>query len=338
MFKYKYYQLKAIVKSVSFRRIWNLILLVAFYIYSRITRRPHIGGTPYAISVEPSGFCNLHCPECPTGAAVLTRAGGMMDVELFKSVVDSLLPGLMHINLFFQGEPMLNRNIGEMIGYATSNGINTLMSTNGQIMSNKAIADLVSNGLTEIIFSVDGLTQQSYEKYRVGGQLDRLTANIKKVVAERKLRGSNYPIITLQFIAFSHNEGDIPHLKKYTIDTGADRYVIKNAQFNDFGDGSVAPPSNIKYRRYGNGGKKFSYTRYMHCWKQWSTCVVGWDGTIVPCCYDKNSDNTLGVISSENGADEVWNGDAANNFREKVLTDKYNIEICKNCPEGRSCW
>ena len=181
---FAYYQFKAFCTVLTCSRLINSIKLVTSYVLSRVIRKPVVFAQPLALSVEPAGFCNLHCPECPTGAAVLTRAGGMMSYKLFTNAMDELSLHLMHINLFFQGEPTLNPSLGAMISYVSAKNIYTLVSTNGQRFSNKDAEEMVSGGLKEIIFSVDGLTQETYEIYRVGGRLDRLIDSVGLLVDE----------------------------------------------------------------------------------------------------------------------------------------------------------
>jgi len=294
-------------------------------------------GLPYAISVEPSGLCNLACPECPTGAAVLTRSAGMMDIGRFNEIALSLKPALMHVNLFFQGEPLLNRSLPQFIGTASRNRLYSLMSTNGQLMSESVAEQIVANRLTEIIFSVDGLTQETYQRYRVGGRLERVIASIGKIVKQKSKQKSAYPLITVQFIAFKHNEHEIDGLKEFTKSVGADRYTIKSAQFNDFGNGTVEPPTAKKYRRY-NAGTQFRPTNYSHCWRQWTSPVVGWDGKVAPCCFDKDCNYPLGVIDGNKSMPQLWKDKPATEFRNRVLNDKYSMDICRNCPEGRGWW
>lgn len=330
---YRFHQLKAALQTLNSLRMGNLYHLVTSYILSRIRRTPFVAAMPYAISIEPSGLCNLACPECPTGAAVLTRPTGMLDFQSFQAIIDSFLPTLMHVNLFFQGEPLMNRHLGNMIAYASEKKIYTLLSTNGQLMNEKRAKEMVDGRLTEIIFSMDGVTQKTYETYRVGGKLSKLTAGVELLVAEKRRRRAKYPLITIQFIAFEHNQHEIPQLKSITRQLGADRYVIKTAQFNDFGDGSVRPPTKKRWQRYDES-TNFNTTHHSHCWRQWSSAVVGWDGTLTPCCFDKNGDHALGNVL-KNKTIEIWKGQKADDFRKQLLTNRESIDICKNCPEGR---
>ncbi len=332
-FLFKWHQVRAILATITFSRFFNFIGLVVSYWLSRMVREPIVLANPYAISVEPAGFCNLRCPECPTGAGVLTRKGGVLGLADYMGIIDQTASHLMHVNLFFQGEPMLNRTIKEMIAYATQKRIYTLMSTNGQLFDERIAKGLVEAQLKEIVFSVDGLTQATYEVYRVGGKLHKLMAAVEMVVAEKKKYQSVYPLVTLQFIVFEHNQQELPRLPVFTKQLGADRYVVKTAQFNNFGDGTVKPPTKKRWQRYDQD-QQFRSTVFQHCWRQWSSCVVGWEGTVVPCCYDKDGNFAFGNMTGQALA-TIWQGPTAQRFRRAILRSKYTIPICHNCPEGR---
>lgn len=330
---FKWYQIRAILATITLTRVFNFIGLVVSYWLSRIVREPIVLANPYAISVEPAGFCNLKCPECPTGAGVLTRRGGVLALADYQEIIDQAAAHLMHVNLFFQGEPLLNRAIIDMIGYASQRRIFSLISTNGQLFDEKLAKGLVQAQLKEIVFSVDGLTQGTYEVYRVGGQLHKLKAAVEMVVAEKRKSQSVYPLVTLQFIVFEHNQQEVPRLPFFTHELGADRFVVKTAQFNNFGDGTVKPPTKTRWQRYDQD-RQFRSTVFQHCWRQWSSCVVGWDGSVVPCCYDKDGDFAFERMEGQ-ALETIWKGRAAQNFRRAILRSKYAIPICQNCPEGR---
>ena len=91
---------------------------------------------------------------------------------------------------------------------------------------------------------------------------------------------------------------------------------------------SVAATSDELMEKYFDGGE-FTQEEINEALK-----VNCWDGTLVPCCYDKNGDHTFGNISQQ-PLDEIWNNGTANDFRLTVLNSKYSMAICRNCPEGR---
>lgn len=84
----------------------------------------------------------------------------------------------------------------------------------------------------------------------MGGHLAKLVAAVEMLVAEKEKNKSVYPLITLQFIVFEHNQHEVGLLESFSQQLGADRYVVKTAQFNAFGDGTVKPPHDKRWQRY----------------------------------------------------------------------------------------
>ncbi|MDX1285934.1 MAG: SPASM domain-containing protein, partial [Draconibacterium sp.] len=73
------------------------------------------------------------------------------------------------------------------------------------------------------------------------------------------------------------------------------------------------------------------------CWRMWQGAVVTWDGQVVPCCFDKDAKHVLGSLEDQS-FEQVWNSDTYRNFRKAVLTERNQIDICKNCSEGAKVW
>ena len=127
------------------------------------------------LMVEPTNFCNLKCPLCPSGNGEMRRPRGTMGLEDFEKLVDQLGGEVFMMMLWNQGEPYINKCFNQMVRYASDRGIFTFTSTNGHFVRNPEQAQaIVESGLDEMIVSLDGVDQETYEKYRVGGQIERV--------------------------------------------------------------------------------------------------------------------------------------------------------------------
>lgn len=73
------------------------------------------------------------------------------------------------------------------------------------------------------------------------------------------------------------------------------------------------------------------------CWRMWSSCVVTWDGKVVPCCFDKDATHQLGDIQSQ-PLKQIWKSTSYQAFRQSLLTNRQEIDICQNCTEGTKVW
>ncbi|HET7734050.1 MAG TPA: radical SAM protein, partial [Paludibacter sp.] len=196
--------------------------------------------SPSFISVETSNYCNLHCPECPVGRSQTPKTGhAYFDLTLYKKLIDEQKSTLLHVILYFQGEPLLNKQLAEFIQYAHDAKIYTSTSTNGQLLNKKNAKDIVLSGLDKLIVSVDGSTQETYESYRVGGKLQKTLDGIKELVYWKNELKSVTPLLEIQFIVFKTNEHQLAEMKKLAKSLHADRLTFKTAQLYDFENGNM---------------------------------------------------------------------------------------------------
>ncbi len=292
-------------------------------------------GMPVAVSIEPTNRCNLHCPECPSGMKELTRPSGFMDVSFFNTLIDQLSPELAWLTLYFQGEPYMNPLFFDFISYAKSKSIFVSTSTNGHFLDAENADATVKSGLDRLIISVDGTDQQAYESYRVGGSLQKVIQGIKALAKAKRRSGSKTPEIIIQFLVMRSNQKQVHTIRKKGLEWGGDKVEIKTAQLNDFSHGNPLMPSIDKYSRYRmrDGGWEIKNSLPNHCFRMWSSCVITWDGKVVPCCFDKDAEHELGDLN-EKPFREIWESGEYNDFRQKILKERKQTDICKNCTEG----
>ena len=206
--------------------------------------------SPQYISIEPANVCNLHCPECPVGMRQTAVKPVFADLALIHQVVDELSPALMYATLYFQGEPLLNKKLPEMIQYAHKQRIFTSTSTNAQALNPEMARELVASGLDKLIISIDGSTQEVYEQYRVGGNLEKAISGVKNIIEWKKQLKSITPFVEIQFVVFKTNEHQMQEMKTLSKSLKADRLVFKTAQLYDFENGHKLLTSIDKYARY----------------------------------------------------------------------------------------
>lgn len=307
---------------------------------SRLSGTPSIHGLPISISIEPTTSCNLRCPECPSGLRSFTRPTGMLKQTLYKNIIDQLAPTLSYLTFYFQGEPFLNTDFLEMVSYAANKKIYTATSTNAHYLKDDVARKTVESGLDRIIISIDGTTQDTYQSYRVGGSLDKVIEGTENILKWKKQLKSKTPHVVFQFLVVGPNEHQIPEVYALAKKLGVDQVVLKTAQIYDYENGSPLIPTQEKYARYRqNADGTYSLKNKLdnNCWKMWHSCVITWDGKVVPCCFDKDAHFVLGDLTI-NSFEEIWFSDKYNQFRANLLRDRSLIEICKNCTEGTKVW
>jgi radical SAM protein with 4Fe4S-binding SPASM domain len=329
-----------LLKKLSFKKLSN-----AFQVYRsfHLSRRSGIDkhkGFPISISIEPTTSCNLRCPECPSGLRSFSRPIGMLQQELFEKIINQLSDKLIYLTFYFQGEPYLNPEFLKMVNIAHKRKVFTSTSTNAHYLNDANAKATIESGLDRLIISIDGTTQETYEQYRVGGDLSKVIEGTKNIVKWKNQLRSKTPHIIFQFLVVKPNEHQLEEVKQLANELGVDEVKFKTAQVYDYENGNPLIPDNEQYARYKKGidGKwRIKNELLNQCWRMWSSCVITWDGKIVPCCFDKDAKYQLGSLQ-ETTFEEIWNSEPYNKFRASVLKSRKEIDICANCSEGTKVW
>ncbi len=323
-------------RVLTLYKLWNILVVTLSFHLSRKLRKSIHWGSPVILMVEPTNYCNLKCPLCPSGNGMMTRERGMMELDLFNNLIDSTKRSLFLVMFWNQGEPFMNKTLLKQVNYAYENNVATVISTNGHYLRNSDDAqDIIKSGLSELIVSLDGASEESYLEYRVGGDFKRVLRAIKLLSSEKKKLGALNPIIHLQFIIFKHNQHEIERISRMASELGADKYSFKTAQVYTDSEADKFLPTESSMNRYEfiDGARTLKANWSSGCKRIWYTAMVNWDGSIAPCCYDKDVDFNLGNANSAQISD-VWDGDNFNQFRSRVLKERNSIEMCSNCTEG----
>ncbi len=323
------------VKYITPYRAANIIKVIGSFALSRIVRKPVVWGMPVSYSIEPTNHCNLKCPECPSGLGELTRPLGLLSVKDFKSIIDQIKNTGFYIQLYFQGEPYINKNLPEMIKYAQSKNIYVSISTNGHFVNEKNVDKIIEKAPDKLIFSMDGLDEKSYQNYRVGGSFKKADEGLRLLIQRRNELGRKKPFVEFQFIVMKQNENMIDEVKKYGKDVGVNKVVFKTMQVSSYENALHFLPDNQKYSRYqvSNGILKIKNKLKNHCFALWRTSVITWDGKVVPCCFDKDANFELGELTNKTMKD-IWKSEPYQDFRQGVLNDRKGLSMCTNCTEG----
>ena len=221
------------LKYLSYRKIKNLALLWSSYKLSNCLNMDFRWGRYIALSIEPTNSCNLSCIECPTGTNGLKRKSGNISKDLFLKILEEKSKDLIYLNFYFQGEPFLNKQTVELIRMASLKKIYTSTSTNAQLIDSVLAKEIVSSGLDRIIISIDGTSQEVYQKYRVGGCLEKVIQATQYLVEEKQKQKSKISIV-FQFLVFKHNEHQLGEIKSLAKQLSVDKLEIKSAQIYNF--------------------------------------------------------------------------------------------------------
>jgi|TARA_B110000483_G_scaffold24537_1_gene28927 radical SAM protein with 4Fe4S-binding SPASM domain len=297
-------------------------------------------GLPFNISIEPTTSCNLGCPECPSGLKSFTRDTGTLSVDFYKKFLNEVQKDLIYLYFYFQGEPYLHPDFLSLVKAASEKKIYTVTSTNAHFLSPRKATETVQSGLDRILISIDGASQETYESYRKGGKLAKVIEGTKNLVKAKRQLNSSTPHIIIQFLVVKPNEHEIPEILQLGKDLGVDEVKLKTAQVYDFKNGNELIPSIEQYSRYRkneDGSYRIKNKLENKCWKLWHSCVVTWDGNIVPCCFDKDAKYEMGSLQTHT-FQSIWENKNYKAFRGQLVKNRKSIDICTNCTEGLKVW
>ena len=315
-------------------RFTNAVRCYASYALS-LLGSVRIVHAPMFVSVEPAAVCQLRCPECPVGQSKIKsevfrlKNEPFMSLDIWHRVLSEIRDTAFVVQFYFQGEPLLNRDLPRMIREAHEAGLYTIVSTNAQAMTTDLAAQLIEAGLSRIIVSMDGLSQETYGAYRVGGNVERCKQALRWLHDEKK-RQHGHTLIELQCLRLRSNEHEWHELKKHYRAFGADRFVLKTAQLYDYENGHALMPTNLRYARYRieSDGRYHRKPMGKGCLRVWSGCVVTTTGEVLPCCYDKAHQYAYGNIMNR-PLRELFCSEKAIAFRRAAI--KEQPPICKEC-------
>ena len=290
--------------------------------------------SPLFVSVEPAAVCQLRCPACPVGLRHVETSKSRdlertMSLDTWHRILAEIRDTALIVQFYFQGEPLLNKDLPQMIKEAHEAGLYTIVSTNAQAMTAYLAEQLVAAGLNRIIVSMDGLSDETYNAYRIGGSLEK-TKQALRFLRKAKNELSSSPIIELQCLRLKTNEHEWAQFKRQYKTLGADRLVFKTAQLYDYTHGHPLMPSDKRYSRYVVGKDGVYHRRPLHkgCFRVWSGAVVTTKGEVLPCCYDKTHAHAYGNIM-ESSLKDLFGNEKATAFRKAALNEQ--PQICQEC-------
>lgn len=331
---------KPTVRNIKMAVNYGLMKLSCALGMARLPNMPQ-----YAI-IDPSSICNLRCPLCPTGMRDGSREHRFLRFGEYDRIMHQLGDYLTFVYFTNWGEPFLNPDFIKMAKHAKKEAGIPFVSTSSNLnikFSDSDLKSLVMSGLDMISVSVDGATQQTYEKYRRGGKLQSVIDNSKRIMAKKKELGKDRPFIVWNFFVFRHNLHEIESIKKLAKNTGIDALEISTPHvylgIMDMPFGQLYEiskkflmPLGGKYSAYRKDGRKKDAPH--KCSWLWRGVAVGSDGSVMPCCNIYDSRHSFGNML-ESDFENIWNGSQYQAAR-RIVRDAIRFlpceeNICAKC-------
>ncbi len=335
----------AFLRHGTLKKYWNFAKVE----WARIRGKTTVNGFPYVLKIESTNICNLECPFClDRDRSIFNEEGmrgfGRMKAPFFKRIIDQLKPYAFNVNMYGSGEPLLFPEAYEMMRYAADNDIGVRISSNLSMrdFTDEQAEKIIEAGIEHLIVSCHGASQETYEKYMVGGDFERVIRNMRKLVQTRERLGKKLPFIDWQFLLFSHNQHEAEKAKAMAKEIGIDflRLIYPNIppEFKEEwrpraeGEAEDYQPVKEKSDRADENGssERAAATpappqkaiNVEKCTWPYRSIYFNWDGGILPCCDGTTKPSfDLGKFDDDVRIQEIWNGPDYVNVRRYANFD-----------------
>jgi radical SAM protein with 4Fe4S-binding SPASM domain len=280
-----------------------------------------IRSAPIHLDIEMQDFCNQSCVMCPRDSKghqdlpyqINTKA--MSDLNQIKNVINvAANEGLRSINFGAFSEPLINKNLWELISFAHDCGIvDSRVITNGLLL-NRYFDQIFSSGLINLYVSLDAYSNSVYESIR-GKGFEKVVRNLNEIIQQKKLRNSMLPFIRVSFVEMEQNKHEKHDFINYWINK-VDHVDIQT--WSDY----KKPASTEELK----GDKVFN------CRNPWQRLAITAQGEILPCCDFNGRNLVLGNIS-EMTLMEAWESDKMAKVRQDILNK--TSANCESCQRSR---
>ena len=337
------------------KKDWKPFLNFIHALEERKNLAENVKSLPFFLYLDPTTYCNLQCPFCTTGQRIGARSVANMGLPTFEHIIDEIGSNLFHIGFYNWGEPLLNKDFTKMVNHIQKYYITSDVSTNLSFPIDEFQAKkLVDSGLDMIIMSVDGITQETYQKYRVGGNLELVLKNMK-LLSKAMMSSKNDSVNLLwRFFVFKHNQHEMEDAKKIAKEIGVDimfaKPFIDPSKFDEWA--STIDEYRDHFWPYDDGKRdiptKLGVTnpnKELLPWESritfsggcdwlWFTAAINANGSVSPCCVTTFEKQDFGNIENQSLL-EIRNNKTYVNAR-KFTAGKSNdpsiTMICQRCP------
>ncbi|MFA5402638.1 MAG: radical SAM protein [Candidatus Omnitrophota bacterium] len=292
--------------------------------YERLLRRPTLSCRPYFIKIQPTNICNAGCMYCLKQVKGDDSPPGKMALGDCKKIIDRFKKYAYLIGFQYSGEPLGNESIFEMVEYAHQSGIGTYLSTNLQEVKDGDCDKLISSGLDLLTIAIDGITQETYGRYRQRGDIAKVIENMQNLMSAKKRLKKISPFITLQFIVHKYNQHEIEGVRQLAKKTEVDNLELKPIGAMDK---AILPENKKLYRRIY---VKKTRLKRKACWWLWGALVILWNGRVLPCCHIVTSKTELNAFTDDifSIINNPFNRQVRGQSRREALSDAHPCYGC----------
>lgn len=260
---------------------------------------------PTSIWIEPTNECFKQCDFCFQSKDTFTRTIGYMTNDLYIKIINEIAQHPQTtISLHHSGEPLMHPQIHNFIRYAVAKGIHVSLTTNGELIE-PTLFDTMLHTINISLGTVDTTTYENLAKFTDQPHGTQVHVNA---------------------IANGHNARAIAQAKRFFMQHGADRFIIR-------------PMIGFWNGQHKNNMIK-NLARFVQapftglCQSVQTSLGILWDGTVVPCCLDYNGTIVLGYATRQS-LTEMWHGDQHRYLMQMLSSYRATARhpVCGPCRE-----
>jgi radical SAM protein with 4Fe4S-binding SPASM domain len=327
--------------------------------------RPLTPPLPTNLYFEVTNRCNLPCQTCVRTFNLHEAERDPLPQELKQAA--AALPALRRIVLHGIGEPLLNKNLPQMVRFAKAQGAWVLFNSNGVLLDRAWQDTLIDCGLDELRISIDAASPETFRRIRGAPVFDRIVTNLKQFVIRKVERGVMHPALSLWMVAMRSNVAELPALVDLAAEIGITEVYFQRLVYNGLGvaqsaeslhgetEGNVAAIVQEAVRRGETRGVALRASGattpleslqptdqprpWSRCRRPWDTTYVTAHGKVLPCCiapfaHQDFQSLVLGDLNRQS-LEDVWRGERYQEFRRRHQTDEPH-PCCRTCGVGWS--
>jgi len=331
-------------------------------------RGPHAELNPRVVFIEVTNRCNLLCQTCPRT---------FFDREPLKSLslkefinIAEQFPQMQRALLHGIGEPLLNRELPEIIAYLKGRNVEVIINSNGTLLSSEWQEKLVTSKLDEYRCSIDGARNETYARIRGANLLPKLKKGLEELVRTKKRLGSETPHISIWCVGTRENLGELPELVRLAAHLGVPELYLQRMVFfardsaKQYGMAKdkkaifgkdrtdedkiieactqLSNELGVDFRASGAreplnslaAARQEDFAPWQACLRPWTTAYVTANGNCLPCCISPFATNDYPSLILGNllqkPFSEIWNATQYQEFRTRLLSNQPH-EACSSC-------
>lgn len=311
---------------------------------------------PIDATIDLVTLCQLKCPYCAVGNKTTQRKGSYIREDVFTWIANEILDATFITWFFSAGEPLLHKDVAELIGKVKEREVFSVISTNLSLtLSDEKIDGLLSNGLGMISVSLDGASPETYIKYRRSGQFDLVWKNLKRLIQRKQKLGVTTPFIEWRYLVFEHNQHELRLAKRMAEDIQVDLFEVfpgyapKEPQSCDVRRATISLPKAVRGPALDKGrlrtqttlqknlyGRKEAMsprgiTDSPKCdWHYYGTMIYP-DGAVAPCCVATDEEDDFSHIFHHKSFSDAWNDPVFTRTRERMRDNFPTGTVCDRC-------